>query len=105
MANVGGAEVAGGVELEREERVIVGDDVAVVDDANHALAAGFDFDANGFGAGVEGVLKQLLDDGGRPLDDLARGDAVGDSFGEYADAAHSPSRDKDIIRRLSWRWA
>ena len=83
---VGGAQLAGGVALEGEQRVIVGHAVAVVDDANHALAAGFDFDADGFGAGVERVFEQLFDDGGGPLDDFARGDAVGDSFRENADA-------------------
>ncbi len=74
--------------LEGEQRVVVGHAVAVVDDANHALAAGFDFDANGFCAGVEGVFEELLDDGGGALDDFARGDAVGDGFGEDAYAAH-----------------
>ncbi len=67
--------------LESEERIVVGHAVAVVDDANHALAARFDFDANSFCAGVERVFEQLLDDRGGPLDDFARGDAVGDGFG------------------------
>ena len=86
---VGGAQFAGGVTLEGEQRVVVGHAVAVVDDADHALAAGFDFDANAVGAGVERVFEQLLDDGGGALDDFAGGDAVGDSFREYADAAHA----------------
>src|SRR5581483_4347874 len=43
---VGGAELAGGVALEGEERVVVGHAVAVVNDADHAPAAGFGFDAD-----------------------------------------------------------
>jgi len=36
--------------------------VAVVDHANHALAADFHFDANGLRARVDGILEQLFDD-------------------------------------------
>ena len=77
--------------LERQERVVVRHAVAVVDDADHALAAGFDFDADRSGTGVDGVFEQFFNDGGRALDDFARGDAVGDSFREDADAAHAPA--------------
>ena len=88
---VGRAQFAGGVALEGQQRVVVRHAVPIVDDANHALAAGFDFDANGLRTGVERVLEQLFDDGRRALDDFARGDAVGDSFRKYADAAHEGS--------------
>jgi len=63
------------VALEGEERVVVGHAVAVVDDANHALAAGFDFYANGFRRRLERVFEELFDDGGGTLNDFARGDA------------------------------
>ena len=38
------------------------------------------------GAGVDRVLDQLLDDRGRPLDDLAGGDLVGEVRGQPVDA-------------------
>ena len=66
--------------LEGQQRIVVRHAMAVVDDANHALAAGFDFDANGFRAGVQRILEQLLHDGRGALDDFAGRDAVGDSF-------------------------
>ena len=43
-----------------------------------AAPAAFDVDAEFGGAGVERVLEQLLDDGGRALHHLAGGDLVGD---------------------------
>ena len=86
---VHGAELARGVALESQERIVVAHAVALVYHADHALAAGFNFDAHAFRAGIERVFEQLLDDGGGPLDNLARGDFVGDSFGKDADAAHA----------------
>ena len=82
-------QFAGGVALEGEQRVVVGHAVAIVDDADHALAAGFDFDANRVRAGIERVFEQLFDDRRRALDDFARRDAVGDSFRQDADATHA----------------
>ena len=70
--------------LEGEQRVVVGHAMAVVDDADHALAAAFHFDANRFRPGVERIFEKLLDDGGGTLDNLARSDAVGDSLGQDA---------------------
>src|SRR5439155_10613597 len=48
---------------------------AVVDDPDEAEAAAGNLDFYPRGAGVEGVLDQLLDGGGRPFDYFARGDA------------------------------
>ena len=85
---VGGAELAGGVALEGEESVVLDHAVAVVGDADELAAAGFDFDADAGGSGVEGVFEELFDDGGGTLDDFAGGDLVGHQVGEDADAAH-----------------
>ena len=75
--------------LEGQQRVVMNHPGAVVDDANHALAAGFDFDADRVGARVQGVFEQLLHDRSRPLDHFARSDAIGDCFRQYANAAHA----------------
>ena len=83
-----GAEFGGGVALEGEQGVVADHAAAVVGDADELAAAGFDLDADAGRAGVERVLQQLLDDRGRPVDDLAGGDLVGDLVGENADAAH-----------------
>ena len=50
---VGGAELGGGVALEGEQGVVPDHAVAVVGDADELAAAGFDFDADAGGAGVE----------------------------------------------------
>jgi hypothetical protein len=81
------------VTLEGEEGVVAHHAAAVVGDTDEATAAGFDIDADAGGAGVEGVLQQLLDDGGGAVDDLAGGDLVGDLVGENADAAHAGFKD------------
>ena len=71
-----------------EQGVVAAHAVAVIDDADELAAAGFDFDADAGGAGVEGVFEQLLNDGCGALDHFAGGDLVGDLVGEDADAAH-----------------
>ncbi len=82
------AQFAGGVALEGQQRVVAQHAAAIVDDADQAAAAGFHFDANVGGAGVERVFEQLLDDGSGPFHYFAGGDLVGDLVGKYADAAH-----------------
>ena len=54
------------------------------------LAAALQLDSDVAGAGVERVLDQLLDDGRRALDDLARRDLVGDGIGQDGNAAWHP---------------
>ncbi len=81
---VGGAQFAGGVALEGQQRVVVRHAVAVVDDADHALAADFGFDANGLRAGVQRVFEQLFDYRGGTFDNFARCDFIRDSFRQYA---------------------
>src|SRR5271166_3857512 len=62
--------------LDGEVEIFRGHAAAIVDDANEPPAAQFDRDVDAAGARVERILDELLDDGGRPLDDLARRDAV-----------------------------
>ena len=88
---VGGAELRSGVALKGQQGVVAVHAVAVVGDADQLAAAGFDFDANAHGAGVEGVLKQLFDHGRGPIDHFAGGDLVGDLIGKNADLAHKSS--------------
>ncbi len=86
---VGGLhELAGRVPLERQQRVVLRHAAAVVLDADERAAAGEELDLDTRGAGVERVLHQLLDHRGRALDDLARGDLVGDPVGKDADGGH-----------------
>ena len=49
---------------------------AVVDDADQPAAAALDNHVDPGRAGIERVLNELLDGGGRALDDLARGDPI-----------------------------
>ncbi len=49
---------------------------AIVDDADQPPSARFDGNIDAGRARVEGVFDELLDGGGRPLDDFARRDAI-----------------------------
>ena len=71
------ADLAGGVPLQGEARVLRGHPFTVVAHADEGLTAVFQLHPHGARAGVERVLDQLLDDRRRPLDHLARGDLVG----------------------------
>ena len=57
-------------------KLVARDAAAVVRDADQARAAAFDVDRDRARAGVERVLDELLDDGRRPLDDLAGRDLI-----------------------------
>ncbi len=84
----GALNFAGGVAFQAEERVVAVHAGAVVGDADEAASARLDDDVDAGGLRVEGVLDQLLDDAGRPFHHFARGDLVGDLFGQQADAVH-----------------
>ncbi len=86
------AQLAGGVALEGQQGVVAQHAAAIVDDADQAPAAGFDFDAEIGGAGVERVFEQFLDDRSGPLHHFAGGDLVGDLVGKNADAAHDEAQ-------------
>ena len=58
---------------------------AIVDDADEPPAAEFDHDIDAGRARVERILDEFLHDGGRPLDDLARRDAVDENRIEMTD--------------------
>ena len=81
-------ELRGGVAQERDARVLGRHAAAVVRDADERRAAALYFDGDGLRPGVKGVFHQLLDDGGGTLDDLARGDHIGNVWGEYIYNGH-----------------
>ena len=58
---------------------------AVIGDPDQAAAAAIHHHLDAACAGIERVLDQLLDDGGRPLDHLAGGDAVDHDGRQQAD--------------------
>ena len=82
------ADLAGGVPLDRQPRILRLHPLAIVLDPHLLLAAPFDVDGQAARARVDRVLDQLLDDGGRPLDDFAGGNLVGEIGGETMDFAH-----------------
>ncbi len=85
---VGGAEFACRVALEGQQRVVVRHAVAIVDDADHPLAADFGFNANRLGTGVERVFKQLFDDRRGAFDYFARSDFIRHRLRQYAYSRH-----------------
>ena len=67
---------------------IVGMDAqAVVPHTDPLHARVLDVDPNGRSPGVEAVFHQLLDDGRRPLHDLAGGDLVRDELAKWPNAS------------------
>ena len=82
-------DLAGGMPLQAQPRVLRAHADAVVLDPDEPLAAVLDGDGDARRLGVDGVLDQLLDHRGRPLDDLTGGDLVGQIVGQLADAAHA----------------
>jgi hypothetical protein len=85
---VGGGELAGGVGLEREHQFVVGDAVAVVGDAEQLAAALFDVHPDLAGAGVQGVLDELLHGAGGPLDHFPGRDLVDHVGRQHLDLRH-----------------
>jgi hypothetical protein len=62
--------------LEREEGILGGHAAAVVRDADQGATARGGLDRDQAAARVEGVIDQLLDHRGRPLDHLTGGDLI-----------------------------
>ncbi len=79
-------ELGGGVALDREREVVRPHADAVIDDADEAPPTRLDRDLDRTRARIDGVLDQFLDRGSRPLDHLARGDAIDQDRIEPADA-------------------
>ncbi len=75
--------------FEGEFRVRTRHPVTVVFDRHELLPAEIDDDGDSRGAGVHGVLDELLHDRGRTLDDLAGGNLVGEVGRETMDPVHS----------------
>ena len=63
---------------EGQRQVIAREASAIVGDADEVQPAAHQVNANLSRAGVDGVLDQLLDHRGGPLDDLTGGDLGGD---------------------------
>ncbi len=70
------------VALERQDRVLSGHSAAVVRDPDEAAPGLAYLHLDARRPGVDGVLHEFFDDGGRPLDHLARGDLVHQVFVE-----------------------
>ena len=86
---VEGGDLARGVALEGELELLRRDSAPVVGDADETEAAVFDFDGDARRAGVDGVVEQFADDGNRPFDHLAGGDAGRDFRWEDVDAGRA----------------
>ena len=78
-------ELRGGVTLDRKRKIGARHAVAIVGDANEPPAAAVGEHIDAAGAGIERVLDEFLDHARRPLDHLARGDAVDNGLGQLAD--------------------
>ena len=65
----------------------MGHAAAVIHHTHQALAAGLNRHFHALRAGIQGVLHQLLDDGGGPFHHFAGGNLVRNSFGKDADYA------------------
>ena len=85
---LGRPDLAGGMRFQAEDGVVGIHAATVIGDLDQGFAAVLALHGDPFGTGIDRVLDQFLDNGGRALDHLAGGDAVGDFGWQYMDAAH-----------------
>jgi len=78
------------VPRECERQLLRFDAAAIIAYAHKPDAAALDVDLDAARPGIEAVLDELLDDGRRALDHLARGNLVDELIGEDLDR-HEPS--------------
>jgi hypothetical protein len=81
-------QLGGGMALDRQGQLVRRHADAVVGDRDQRPPAAGELDHHARGAGVEGVLDQLLDRRCGPLDDLAGGDPVDQALGQTTDRGH-----------------
>ena len=79
--------LAGGVPGQGQRQLVFLDAPAVVDDLKPAQTAFLDADLDLAGPGIQRVLQQFLDGGGRALDDLAGGDLADQHVGQQGNGA------------------
>jgi hypothetical protein len=75
--------------LKSKKRIVMRHAMTIIDHADHALTAGFDFDTNRIRACIERVFEELFDYASRALDDFASRNAVGNSFRQNANSTHA----------------
>lgn len=83
-----GGKLARGVTLGTEAGVFTAHAASVVRHPDQAHASAADFHPHGLGPGVQTVLHQLFDDGGRPFHDFARRHLAGESGRHDMDGRH-----------------
>src|SRR5262245_2683021 len=88
---VGPLDLARGMTLDRESRVVRIHPVAIVLDPNEPFSPELHGDRNAPGPRINRVFDQLLDDGRWTLDDFACGDLVGEIGGKLTDSSHQNS--------------
>ena len=77
-----------GMALQTQKRVGTVHAVAIVGDTDHAGATAKKLHGDAACPGVDGILDEFLDHGGRALHDLAGSHLAGHDIGEKLDAAH-----------------
>src|SRR5207253_5224819 len=97
-----GADLARGMALERERRLLRRHALPVVRHPDGAPPGLLNVHRYASGPGVDGVLHQFLHHGGGPLDDFAGGDLVDDVAREDRDSGrHRSSASRRLARAAS----
>ena len=78
------ADLAGRVTGDSQRQLVGTDALTVVGHPDQRHPALLQIHSNGAGTGIDGVLDQFLEHGGRPLDDFTGGDLVDQQFGQDA---------------------
>lgn len=87
------------------QRQIVGrNTAAIVAHLQQLDAALLHFHVNASGTGVQAVFQQFLGDRGRPLDNLASGNLVGQPRAEQLDARTATHCEANVVAGMSRRW-
>ena len=87
---VGGeSDLARGVALEAQQRILAVHTASIVAHAKQARPAADKFHGDPPGSGIDAVFHQFLHDGGWTLDHFARRDLAGDFIGEQSNPSHA----------------
>ncbi len=86
-----GSDLARGMPLNAEEQIISGHPGPVVSHLDLEFSSPLNGDQYAAGSGIDAVVQQFPDHGGRPLHHLSCSDLGCHIFGEYPDIIHSTS--------------
>ena len=98
---VEGRDLAGGMAIEGQQRILTAHPESIIDDSDPPLTALLELDSDGRRCRVQSVLEQLLDHGRWTLHDLSSRNLADQTVVENLDGVHGMRADYQVNRA---RW-